>query len=273
MAYYESKTQAILQRYGPGPRVHYHTGLVDNPEPLNVPTLVLRQRLVAAQERLLFHAAESWSVRSKQCVDILDVGCGLGGGTLFWAQELGAQVTAITIAPSHVEWVNQFATQVGVGSRVRPLVCNALEMPGESCFDAAVAVDVSSSIPRKAWFQRLASLLRSGGHVFITDCFLEGPEYEELFNRHWYACIGTIAEYRAAAWETGFREDLIEDVSDRAKHFWTVTIALTEAEVREREVNSVATEKLRESLAVHRMVRRGLENGGLRYVLMSFSKA
>jgi len=273
VTYYEGKTQAILQRYGPGPRVHYHTGLIDEPSPPTASPSELRQRLVAAQERLLSHAAESWGVRAKHCMDILDVGCGLGGGSLFWAQEFGARVTAITIAPSHVEWVNQFAAQAGVGSRVHPLVCDALEMPGENCFDAAVAIDVSSSIPRKAWFQRLAALLRSGGHVLITDCVLAGPEYEEMFNRHWYACIGTIAEYRAAAWEAGFREDLFEDVSDRAKHFWTVTIALTEAEVREREVNSVEQEKLRESLAAHRMVRQGLENGGLRYVLMGFSKA
>jgi hypothetical protein len=29
VAFYENKTQAILRRYGPGPRVHYHTGLVE----------------------------------------------------------------------------------------------------------------------------------------------------------------------------------------------------------------------------------------------------
>ena len=33
VAFYERKTQAFLARYGPGPRVHYHTGLVDEPPP------------------------------------------------------------------------------------------------------------------------------------------------------------------------------------------------------------------------------------------------
>mgnify|MGYP001145371246 CR=1 FL=1 len=28
-AYYDNKTEGILSRYGPGPRVHYHTGMVD----------------------------------------------------------------------------------------------------------------------------------------------------------------------------------------------------------------------------------------------------
>ena len=30
-AYFQGKTEAILKRYGPGPRVHYHTGVMDAP--------------------------------------------------------------------------------------------------------------------------------------------------------------------------------------------------------------------------------------------------
>ena len=30
MKYYDGKTEAILRRYGPGPRVHYHAGVVDD---------------------------------------------------------------------------------------------------------------------------------------------------------------------------------------------------------------------------------------------------
>ena len=33
VAYFESKTKPILERYGPGPRVHYHTGLIDDSPP------------------------------------------------------------------------------------------------------------------------------------------------------------------------------------------------------------------------------------------------
>src|SRR5262249_2697827 len=152
VAYYEGKTQAILQRYGPGPRVHYHTGFVDEPQPLDAQAHVLRQRLVAAQERMLRHTATVWRAQSTLHGDVLDVGCGLGGGSIFWAQEFGARVTAVTIAPSHVDWVMRFAARAGVASRVRPLVCDAREVPGDHCFDAAVAVDASSSFPRAGWF-------------------------------------------------------------------------------------------------------------------------
>jgi tocopherol O-methyltransferase len=272
VAYYERKTQVILQRYGPGPRVHYHTGLVDEPASSGAPAKALRQELVAAQERMLYYAADVWRVRSSRYEDVLDVGCGLGGGSIFWVQEFGAHVTAVTIAPSHIDWVTRFATQAGVESRVRPLLCDALRVPGENCFDAAVAVDSSSSFPRQAWFQRLASLLRPGGHVFITDCFLDCSEYEEPFNRHWCAQIGTITEYIVAARQAGLREELVEDISHRTEHFWAMTTALMQAEAREKGLSPSEVTKLEASLRVHAMVRRGLAEGGLRYALLSFAK-
>src|SRR5712671_5531420 len=56
--YYDSKTQAILERYGPGPRVHYHAGLVDDEGSADsLSAEELRRQLVAAQERMLSHAA------------------------------------------------------------------------------------------------------------------------------------------------------------------------------------------------------------------------
>ena len=114
-AYYDGRTEHILRRYGPGPRVHYHGGLVDELELLEVPAAVLRRRLVVSQERLLIHAAEVWAAAANLCGEVLDVGCGLGGGSLFWAQEFGARVTAVTCVPAHAKLVEQFAASVGVG--------------------------------------------------------------------------------------------------------------------------------------------------------------
>jgi cyclopropane fatty-acyl-phospholipid synthase-like methyltransferase len=252
--------------------VHYHTGFVDEPRPLNASTHVLRQRLVAAQERMLHYASEVWNAQTTLCGEVLDVGCGLGGGSLFWAQEFDAQVTAVTIAPSHVDWVTRFAAQAGVASRVQPLVCNALEVPGNNCFDAAVAVDSSSSLPRTEWFQRLAALLRPGGRVFISDCFLERSEYEELFNRHWYACIGMIDEYVSAARDAGLRTESVNDISHHTEHFWEMTVALMQAEVCQKKLTPPEAAKFDEALQAHSLVRQGLADGGYRYALMSFCK-
>jgi tocopherol O-methyltransferase len=272
VAYYEPKTQDLLRRYGPGPRLHYHTGIVDEPGSLDISVPALRKAIVAAQERMLHHAAEIWQARSTLCAEVLDVGCGLGGGALFWAQEFGAHVTAVTCVPSHLEWVARFATEAGVASRVRPLLCDALEIPGENCFDAAVAVDSCCHIPRKALFHRLAKLLRPGGRVFVTDCFLVRAEYEELFNRHWHVRIGTIEEYCTAAQEAGLREESVEEISHRVEYFWAMTLALIQAEAQGKKLTSPEAAKFTEALQAHALVRQGLAEAGYRYALMSFSK-
>lgn len=272
VAYYEPKTQELLRRYGPGPRLHYHTGIVDEPESLPVSVPALRKGIVAAQERMLHHAAEIWQAQSTLCGEVLDVGCGLGGGALFWAQEFGAHVTAVTCVPSHVEWVARFATQAGVGSRVRPLLSDALEIPGENCFDAAVAVDSCCHIPRQALFERLARLLRPGGRLFLTDCFLVGAEYEDLFNRHWHVRIGTIEEYLSSARGAGLREESVAEISHRVEYFWEMTLALIRAEAQGRKLTPPEAAKFTEALQTHALVRQGLARRGYRYALMSFSK-
>jgi tocopherol O-methyltransferase len=272
VAYYESKTPAILQRYGPGPRLHYHTGLVDQPDCLDAPLEELRRRLIASQEDMLWHAARLWDARSRLCGEVLDVGCGLGGGAIFWAQEFGARVTAVTIAPSHIKLTEQFAERAGVKALVRPLLCDAAMVPGENCYDAAVAIDSSSSFRRAPWFRRVSKLLRPGGGAFIIDCFLERAEYREPFDRHWCAQIGTIDEYLAAAREAHLVLNLIEDVSARAVNFWTTTIALMRIEALDPRPSACPAASLEESLRIHALVRQGLLDRGLRHALLSFVK-
>jgi tocopherol O-methyltransferase len=271
-AYYESKTEALLRRYGPGPRVHYHTGLIDQAEPLGSSVQMLRQQLVTAQERMLDYMAGAWRMRSIAHVEVLDVGCGLGGGAVFWAQEFGSNVTAVTIAPSHVGLVTGFAAQAGVESKVRVLLCDALEVPGERRFDVAVAIDSTCHFPRRAWFRRVAGLLRSGGRVLVGDWFLGRSRYPEKINHHWCVEIGTIEEYLSAARDAGLTEISLEDISHRTVRFWDTTLALIKAESLETGLSAIELAKFEESRAVHALMRQGFAEGELRYMLMSFSR-
>ena len=270
--YYEPKTQELLKRYGPGPRVHYHAGIVDKQEPIEVSAQSLKEKIHTSQECILDHIADVCNASSALCGDVIDVGCGLGGGAIFWAQEFGANVTAVTCVPSHIEWISHFATQAGVASKVQPLLCDAVEVPGENCFDSAIALDSSCHMPRKALFARLASLLRPGGRVFITDCFFKDSKYEELFNHHWHAPIGTYEEYRTAAQEAGFQEDMVNDLSKNTERFWALTSMLVKTEATQEDPSPSTAAKSNESFRVHTLVREGLLNGDLGYALLSFSK-
>ncbi|HKV56093.1 MAG TPA: class I SAM-dependent methyltransferase [Candidatus Binataceae bacterium] len=272
VAFYERKTDQILQRYGPGPRVHYHTGLAQRLETCAADSSELRQLLIASQERLLSYAAAKWRIEFVRGQEFLDVGCGLGGGALFWAQEFGARVTALTIIPSHAELVRQFAIEARVEKQVTTMICDAAEVTGERLFDSIMAIDSSSSFPRSAWFRRAFALLRPGGKLFIADCFLREPEYEAAFNSHWCAQIGTVTEYLDAAHAAGLRLASFEDVSPQAENFWSLSIALMAAQKEHGKAERTASAPGRDSQVMHSMVRRGLATGGLRHLLLSFVK-
>lgn len=59
--YYRGKTAAIIDRYGPGPRVHYHLGLFGSSRLAPGETAEqVRAEIVAAQERLLERAFDDY---------------------------------------------------------------------------------------------------------------------------------------------------------------------------------------------------------------------
>src|SRR5262249_18374516 len=155
VAFYEGKTAAIISQYGPGPRVHYHTGILGAGPRTGASTEELRSHLQISQERLLEYASEFWRIKSIPFREVLDVGCGLGGGAIFWAQRYACEVTAVTIAPSHIDLIAAYAKQAGVGPLIRPLLCDAAAVPGKALYDAAVAIDSSSSFERRPWFRAL----------------------------------------------------------------------------------------------------------------------
>jgi len=265
-AYYDEKTERILRRYGPGPRVHYHTGLLEETPPPGLSLEALRVHIHQAQEQLLRElalAVGGWH----EGREVLDVGCGLGGGSLYWAMEYGAQVTAVTIAPAHVPWVRRFAQRAGVAERVATLLCDALEVPGRESFDVAVAVESSCYLPRREWFRRLRTLLRPGGRVAIADCFLGREELAGPFDAYWHTRIGTVEEYVRTADEEGLRLVLHQDLSARAVSFWALTLDLLTHERRaqpaeQRGVGRSASQR------EHLRLMQGFIDGGLHHGLL-----
>src|SRR5260370_8534687 len=77
--WYGGRTEHILERYGgDAPRVHYHTGLVDQlPDTQNVDEL--KRALRQAQVRLLDVAAKEWQIDRLRGGRILVMGLGFRG--------------------------------------------------------------------------------------------------------------------------------------------------------------------------------------------------
>ncbi|WP_437532137.1 methyltransferase domain-containing protein [Sorangium sp. So ce726] len=218
--YYDEKTARILDKYGPGPKVHYHTGLVDRASVVPHAQSDLRRTMRSAQEAVLVYMADSLPDRGRG-VRLLDVGCGLGGGSIFWA-ERGAQVTAITIAARHVDLVRGFAREAGVGGRLDVLCADAHTLPGEALYDAAVAVESSSYLDRAVWLRRVGRLLRRGGTVHVFDWMVPRPGAAPGVDAHWKTRMGTPTEYETQGRAGGLRIAAYEILNDRTSDFWVL---------------------------------------------------
>jgi len=268
--WYERKTDFLLDKYGGRGRVHYHTGLAP-------PDLVaardldgLRAQLWESQEAMLDRAARAWDAPRTLGGELLDVGCGLGGGPIYWAQRTGARVTGVTPVAAHAPIIERLAREAGVGDRVRVLVADAHAVPAPArAFDAAVATGASNYFDRARWFSHLAHLLRPGGHVCIEDTFWVSPELVAPFNDYWISNVGHEREYLDAARAAGLRLVGREDVTRDAAGFWRLSVAWSEA-LLAAEPDARKRDERRRSIAWQSQVHDAYLDGGFLNLLLQF---
>ncbi|MDG4863419.1 methyltransferase domain-containing protein [Streptomyces sp. T-3] len=257
--YYSRKTADILYKYGPGPRVHFHMGLFEPGATPNttVSQRALQRRIVASQEAIVDHAARTWGAYANPPGSVLDIGCGVGGGSLYWAQEHGARVTGLTVAGEHVPVIRDLAARGGVGDWVTPLLADIHDYVADRRYDAAYANESSGYMDRERLFQVVAKSLKPGGWFGIQEHFICRPEWTDFIDGYYKTRLGNLTEYIAAAAAAGFELEQDEDVTDRVAEFWVQSMAWNTAELErteragERPRDAWTRERLTESAITH----------------------
>jgi SAM-dependent methyltransferase len=275
--YYDGKTARLIRKYGPGPRVHYHVGYYptgETPRHADVTPDAFRQSIRVRQEALLQFGAEIWDAGQRLSGRVLDVGCGLGGGSIFWAQEYGADVTSVTNAPEHPPVINGFAREAGVDGRIRTVVGDANHLSlTDGPYDAAVAIESSGYFNRPQWFEGLSHLLRPGASVCIEEVFLARPRGADVWAEYFYTKPATVQEYAEAARANGF--ELIDevDVTKETAPFWDESAAWTKAVLdTDTSLSAVERRQLRISLMANQAQGIEWRAGGLRLCFLRFEK-
>lgn len=262
--YYDEKVERTLERYGPGPRVHYHSGLFA-PGEENVPAT--REAMVAAQERLL-ERLQPWVPAGAR---LLDVGCGLGGGSLFWAQAHGATVHALTLSPRQAEVGARFSQQVGAADRVTFEVRDVMTLPESTPWDAAVAIESACYLPRAAWARLMFDRLRPNGRLVVADCFVEDAALRPAFDAYWKTASGSLAEYRRMGSLAGLQEIAVLEWSADAARYWELSLAKVRDEHAQAK-DAEARARLERSVEEHGRLARAMRDGRFRYAAVVWEK-
>ncbi|WHM40994.1 methyltransferase domain-containing protein [Streptomyces sp. BPTC-684] len=269
--YYSAKTTQIMEKYGPGPRVHFHVGhFVPGAQPSTSSSLAeLRAGLVAAQERLVAEAVTHWSGVAELGRVVLDAGCGLGGTSLWWAGELGCEVTALTSVHEHARLVEELAGSAGL-TTVRCRVADAHDVGDDVCYDTAMAWEAACYFDRSRWFAGLRRTLRPGGMVFIEDAFVRdaGP-WKAVFDTYWRTDIASVEAYRRAAHTAGFTLVDEQDLTAATSAFWDWSIAWNTERSR---LPNADLPRLGASTAAHRRMRTAWDEGGIGIRLLAFER-
>src|SRR5260221_3319219 len=152
-----------------------------------------------AQLQLIEHLAQLANI--KLGFNILDIGCGFGGSSLYLAQTFAANVTGITISSVQVEMAKKSATEQNLNANF--LLMDAEAMTFEKQFDVLWSVEsISNYQDRERFFASAARLLKPGGTFAIVDWFKKEDlspadikKYIEPIEKGMFVELHTMADY------------------------------------------------------------------------------
>jgi tocopherol O-methyltransferase len=235
---------------------------------------------------------ENFKSSMRSPIQILDIGCGIGGSSLYLANKLNAKVTGITLSPVQAQRAAQRAKEFGLSDRTHFQVADALAMPfGDQEFDLIWSLESGEHMADKTKFlQECYRVLKPNGRlIFATWCHRpihagmlqdsdpkalsadEKAHLQRIYDVYCLPYVISLPEYEAIAQNLNFQNIQTDDWSTQVAPFWDVVIdsALTPASILGVLQSGLSTINAAISL---RLMSRGYARGLVKFGLLTGTK-
>jgi tocopherol O-methyltransferase len=246
------------------------------------------------EELLRWAEVDQWRVRQQgnptsasDPLSILDVGCGIGGSSLYLAEKFGARVTGITLSPVQASRARERAEAARLDHLTQFQVADALQMPfPDQSFDLIWSLESGEHMPDKVQFLRECDRVLKPGGLFLmaTWCHrsIDPPDrpltpdeqkhLQDIYRVYCLPYVISLVEYERIAQTLNFRYIGTDDWSTAVAPFWDVVIdsAFTPAALFGLLRSGWSTIQAALSLG---LMQRGYQRGLIRFGVLKGMKA
>ncbi len=214
--FYDMASPYYFQLYGP----NIHDGYY----------LTGKETLPQAQEELVRMLATK--ARIAKGSNLLDVGCGVGGSSIWLARKLGVRPTGITISPVQVETARRLAQEAGVDASF--LLMDASQMSFDHGFDCLWMVAMTTHLlHQEQVLDRALGYLETGGRIVIFDWMVaeetpaadNDPDVAAVAEGMLLASLYSLNTYLGRLTARGCRITYAEDITGWTAKTWDDVLA------------------------------------------------
>ena len=223
---------------------------------------------------------------------ILDVGCGIGGATLYLAEKFEAlannmttpTVTGITLSPVQANRAQERAQSLGIDAHFE--VADALAMPfDDESFDLVWSLESGEHMPDKGQFlKECCRVLKPGGR-FIMAAWCHRPtnlpagpltddeqkHLEKIYRVYCLPYIISLPDFEAIAHDLPFQDIAIDDWSTAVSPFWSEVIASALSPAAVIGLIKAGRKTINAALSMG-LMQRGYERGLVRFGVLSATR-